>query len=64
MPSIEFFLSILDVSISMDFFGTGLGGVKKTGKGFVLNKCFAADERARRGKRTRIAIVSVKDTVG
>ncbi len=54
--------SILDVS--MDLFGTGLDGDKKTGKGVVLNKSFAADEGARIWKRTRIAILSVKDTVG
>ncbi len=29
----------------MDLFGTGLDGDKKTGKGFVLNMSFAADER-------------------
>jgi hypothetical protein len=40
----------------MDLFGTGLDGDKKTGKGFVLNKSFAADERVRIRKRTRIAI--------
>jgi hypothetical protein len=48
----------------MDLFGTGLDGDKKTGKGFVLNKSFAADEKARKGKRTRIAILSVKDAIG
>jgi hypothetical protein len=48
----------------MDLFGTGLDGDKKTGKGFVLNKSFAADEKVRRGKTTRIAIASAMDTVG
>ncbi len=45
-------------------FWTSLNGDKKTGQGFVLKKIFAADDRIRGGKRSRIAISSVDGHVG
>ncbi len=62
LPSIELFRALFDVSENLS--GTNLNGEKKTGKSFVFNKRFSADDIVLRGKRSMFAISGVDDHVG